>query len=167
MGKFKCCASEAEHKTARKGPTAVPLVSPAGPLRSARDSDLALGCVQQQFWLARTQSQIIPQMDECIQLCGGTMPSTHDTAGREARIHLVSSTPPPRPHEKRLTLGEYTADIVISKREENCCYYVIQRVGSAEILEMQRFSNSDDAEAFAQIALRRWNQEKLLRRTAI
>jgi hypothetical protein len=78
-------------------------------------------------------------------------------------IHLV---PAPRPNERRLSLCEYTADIVISKREENCCYYVLQRVGSAEILDMQRFDTPEEAEAAAKRALERWNREDVLRQSA-
>ena len=94
------------------------------------------------------------------------MTTKYNAVGREKGIHLVSSTPTPRPNERRLTLGDYTADIVISKREENCCYYVVQRVGSAEIIEMQRFDTPQDAEAAAQAALERWNDRNLLQRTA-
>lgn len=65
--------------------------------------------------------------------------------------------------DKRLRLGEYTADVIISKREEHCCYYVIQRAGSAEIIEMQRFDDADEAEAAANAALKRWNEEDELR----
>jgi hypothetical protein len=95
------------------------------------------------------------------------MPKTYNTDGREMGIHLVSSTPAPPPDERRLSLGEYTADIVISKREEDCCYYVIQRVGSAEILEMQRFNTSEEAEAAAKDALERWNRDDLERKIAV
>ena len=94
------------------------------------------------------------------------MSAKYNSDGRETGIHLVSSTPAPSPKEHRLSLGDYTADIVISQREENCCYYVIQRLGSAEIIEMQRFDTPEEAEAAAQAALTRWDQEDLLRRTA-
>jgi hypothetical protein len=95
------------------------------------------------------------------------MPKTYDTDGREMGIHLVSSTPAPRPDERRLSLGDYTADIVISKREEDCCYYVIQRVGSAEIIEMQRFNTPEEAETAAKGALERWNRNDLERKMAV
>jgi hypothetical protein len=91
------------------------------------------------------------------------MSAQYNTDGRETGIHLV---PAPRPNERRLSLGEYTADIVTSKREENCCYYVLQRVGSAEILDMQRFNTPDEAEAAAKRALERWNHEDLHRQAA-
>jgi hypothetical protein len=71
----------------------------------------------------------------------------------------VSWTSAARPDECHLKLGDYTADIVISNREEHCCYYVIQRTGSAEILELQRYENRNDAEAAAHAALKRWNRE--------
>jgi hypothetical protein len=94
------------------------------------------------------------------------MSAQHNTDGQEKGIHLVSSAPAPRPNERRLALGEYTADIVISKREENCCYYVLQRVGSAEILDMQRFNTPEEAEAAAKRALEGWNRGDLRRPAA-
>ena len=81
-------------------------------------------------------------------------------------IHLVSTTPAERPDERRIKLGRYTADIVVSKREENLCYYVLQRVGSAEIIDMQRFDSPENAEAAAYAALKRWNGDDLLRQLA-
>jgi IS30 family transposase len=78
----------------------------------------------------------------------------------------VSSTPAPHSDERHLTLGDYTADIVISKREEHCFYSVIKRAGSAEIIEMQRFKNPSNAEVAAKDALKRWNQESDSRRVA-
>jgi hypothetical protein len=95
-----------------------------------------------------------------------TMPTKYNSADETLGIHLVSSTPAPRPEECRLTLGRYTADIVVSKREENCCYYVLQRVGSAEIIDMQRFDSAENAEAAAYAALKRWNGQDLLRHLA-
>ena len=94
------------------------------------------------------------------------MPTKYNTDGRETGIHLVSSSPAPRRNERRLSLGQYTADIVCSKREENCCYYVIQRLGSAEILDMQRFATPEEAEAGAKMALSRWSKEDFLRHSA-
>lgn len=94
------------------------------------------------------------------------MSAQNNTDGQETGIHLVSSAPAPRPNERRLTLGVYLADIVISKREENCCYYVLQRVGSAEILDMQRFNTPEEAEAGAKRALEQWNREDLHRQSA-
>jgi hypothetical protein len=68
--------------------------------------------------------------------------------------------PAPGADERRLRLGDYIADIVISTREEHCCYYVIQRAGSAEIIEVQRFENADEAKAAANSALKRWHEEE-------
>jgi len=82
-------------------------------------------------------------------------------------IHLVSTPPTERPDQRRLKLGNYTADIIVSKREKNLCYYVIQRVGSAEIIDMQRFDTPENAEAAAYAKLKRWNGEDLLRQLAI
>ena len=74
--------------------------------------------------------------------------------------------PAPRPNERRLSLGNYTADIVVSKREESCCYYVVQRIGFPEIIDMQRSDTVERAEVAAKAALERWNSEGLFSRTA-
>lgn len=95
------------------------------------------------------------------------MPTKYNIAEDKTGIHLVSTSPTDTRDERRLTLGNYTADIVVSKREENLCYYVIQQVGSAEIIEMQPFANPADAEGAAERALERWNGQDLRRRTAI
>jgi hypothetical protein len=94
------------------------------------------------------------------------MPMEYDHAQKERGIHLVSTTPATRPEERRLTLGDYTADIVVSKREEKCCYFVLQRVGCAEILDMQRFDTAENAEAAGFAALKCWNGEDLVRQIA-
>ena len=62
--------------------------------------------------------------------------------------------------------SRYTADVVVSKREENCCYYVLQSLGSAEIIDMQRYHTPEDAEAAAYAALKSWNGEELVRQLA-
>jgi len=94
------------------------------------------------------------------------MPAKYNTGEQQSRIHLVTSTSAPHRDERRLRLGRYTADIVTSKREQNCCYYVIQRVGSADIVDMQRFNTPEDAEAAAFSALKCWNGEDLVRQLA-
>ena len=94
------------------------------------------------------------------------MPADYKSDWLQTGIHLVSSNSSPRQNERRLTAGQYTADIVVSKREDHCCYYIIQRIGSAEIMEMQRFDTPENAEAGAKAALARWNRQDLLRRAA-
>lgn len=91
------------------------------------------------------------------------MPAKENTDEQKSGIHIVRTATAPRPEKHRLTLGNYFADIVVSQRETNCCYYVLQRIGSAEILDMQRFDTPDAAEAAAYSALKRWNGEDLLR----
>src|SRR5438270_4859684 len=91
------------------------------------------------------------------------MPTENKRVNEKSGLQLVSSTRTPRPDERRLSLGGYTADIVVSNREENCCYYVLQRMESAEIIDMQRFETAGDAEAAAYAALTRWNGEELIR----
>lgn len=88
------------------------------------------------------------------------------TKDEHAGIHLVNTGRTSRSDKRRLRLGEYAADIVISKREANCCYYVLQRVGCPEILDLHRFNTAEDAEKAAHVALKRWNGEDLVRRLA-
>ena len=66
------------------------------------------------------------------------MPKKYNPETGKTALHLVGSISPSL-QERRLTLGNHFADIVVSKREKNLCYFVLQRFGSAEILEMQRF----------------------------
>jgi len=84
------------------------------------------------------------------------MPKKYNPETGKTALHLVGSISPSL-QERRLTLGNHFADIVVSKREKNLCYFVLQRFGSAEILEMQRFENPEDAETAARDALRQWN----------
>ena len=60
-------------------------------------------------------------------------------------IHIVSVTP----RNTRLTLGNYIADILIDRKSAPCCYYIIQRVGSAEIFDLERFDSFAKAEEAA------------------
>ena len=74
-------------------------------------------------------------------------------------IHLVdSSSASSHSEDTRLTVGPYQADIISSKTDDRCCYYVLQRAGSAEIIEMERFDTPHAARAAATSALERWNQ---------
>ena len=71
--------------------------------------------------------------------------------------HLVS-VPRQSSGNTRLTLGQYLADVVVSnKKDEKCCHYVIQRLGSAEILELGKSDDFAAAKAEAERALERWH----------
>ena len=60
----------------------------------------------------------------------------------------------------RLTLGEFIADVLISKdTKDNCCYFVIQRIGSAEVVELARFDSFEKAEEAANQSLERLLRE--------
>jgi hypothetical protein len=56
----------------------------------------------------------------------------------------------------RLTLGDYIADVLISRTDELCYHYVVQRIGSAEIIDMQKFGSFAEAERAAKEALQSW-----------
>jgi hypothetical protein len=84
----------------------------------------------------------------------------------EMGIHLVSSAPESSGNKRRLRLGDYFADIVSSKRDELRHYYVVQRDGSAGILEMELSDSFDSTEIEAERALQRWSRQDLLRQKA-
>ncbi|HWC19639.1 MAG TPA: hypothetical protein VG498_21680 [Terriglobales bacterium] len=93
------------------------------------------------------------------------MPNKDKSEVQGTRIHLVDSSARSQREDTHLQAGAYTADIVVSKTGD-CCYYVLQRVGSAEIIDMDRFDTPDDARTAAKHALERWNQQDYLRRVA-
>jgi hypothetical protein len=70
-------------------------------------------------------------------------------------IHLVPA--PARHTNTRVTLGNYIADVLISKTGDACCYYTVQRLGSAEVIEVARFESFSEAEQAAKDALQRWH----------
>jgi IS30 family transposase len=113
-------------------------------------------------WIKTPKLSILPVISDLLNRhhgCG----SVKLKVGWQTFRRKVVSLPRAPLTDKRLRLGDYTADVVISKREEHCCYFVIQRAGSAEMIEMQRFDDPDEAEAAANAALRRWNEEDELR----
>lgn len=92
--------------------------------------------------------------------------STESNKLLEIGIHLVSSAPESSGNKRRLRLGDYFADIVSSKRDELRHYYVVQRDGSAEVLEMELFDSFNSTEIEAERALQRWSRQDLLRQKA-
>ena len=79
------------------------------------------------------------------------MVANHNPEG----IHVV---PAPAKHANtRLTLGNFIADVLISKTGEVSYCYIVQRVGSAEIIEMARFESFGEAETAAKESLQRWH----------
>ena len=78
--------------------------------------------------------------------------------GTQRGIHLVQGTGKARAHgNTRLTLGNFIADVLISKTDTISCYYALQRVGSAEVVELGRFETFEEAKSAAQEALERWH----------
>jgi hypothetical protein len=68
-------------------------------------------------------------------------------------IHLVATAKAPRHPNTRLTLGDYIADVLISRTDDVCYHYIVQRIGSAEIIDMQKFGSFAEAEQAAKEAL--------------
>jgi len=82
------------------------------------------------------------------------MPSNYNRV-RGQGIHLVAAQR--RSQGKTLlTLGNYVAEIIVSNKDENC-HYIVQRIGSAEIIELAKFDDFASAEAEAKLALDRWH----------
>jgi hypothetical protein len=78
--------------------------------------------------------------------------------GTKKGIHLVTGTAKAQNHPNtRLTLGEYIADVLISKNTALSFHYIVQRIGSAEIIDMQAFNSFDEAERAAKESLQEWH----------
>jgi hypothetical protein len=76
---------------------------------------------------------------------------------RRQGIHLVPGARRSR-SKIHLTLGNYIADIIASKKKDGrSCHYVVQRIGSAEIIELAKFDDFASAESEARNALDRWH----------
>ena len=69
-----------------------------------------------------------------------------------SKIHLVTPDEPkatdPQHPNTRLSLGEYFADI-INNREQDCAYWIIQKIGSSDIVDWGRASDFRAAKAAA------------------
>lgn len=83
-------------------------------------------------------------------------------------IHLVSGQAPREglesPSNTRLTLGDYIADIVFDTRHQGQIYHwIIQRVGSAEVLQWGQEHSFEQAEREARICLENFLRRDRLR----
>ena len=73
-------------------------------------------------------------------------------------IHLVSGQAPKRslevPSNTRLTLGDYIADILLDTRHDSKIYHwIMQKQGSAEILQWGQEYSFEEAQREAQACL--------------
>jgi len=70
----------------------------------------------------------------------------------------------PKPSNTRLTVGNYLADILIDPRSDATVYHwIIQRMGSAEIIAWSQESSFEAAEQAAREYLRNLTQDAALR----
>jgi hypothetical protein len=83
------------------------------------------------------------------------MPGNYNSSRRKG-LHLVAA-PRRSPTQIRLTSGNFIADVLSSKGEENSFHYIVQRAGSAEILELAKYDDFEQAKAAAERALDRWH----------
>ena len=75
-------------------------------------------------------------------------------------LHLIARARSEDHPNTRLTLGDYIADVLIGKDNHPCCHYILQRVGSAEIIDMQQFDTFAEAEQAAKQALQDWHHRQ-------
>ena len=69
-----------------------------------------------------------------------------------------------KPPNTRLTIGNYIADILVDPRSYATVYHwIIQRIGSAEIIAWSQESSFEDAEQVARERLRNLTQNAALR----
>jgi hypothetical protein len=69
-----------------------------------------------------------------------------------------------KPPNTRLTMGNYIADILVDPRSYATVYHwIIQRIGSAEIIAWSQASSFEDAEQAAMEYLRNLTQNAALR----
>jgi len=92
----------------------------------------------------------VSNIDQC------SVQAVFDNRNHSAMRYAVP-TPPAKHANTRLTLGNFLADVLISKTGEVSCHYVVQRVGSAEIIETARFHTFSEAELAAKDALQHWH----------
>jgi len=86
--------------------------------------------------------------------------------GRERRLRLVAAAArkPGNPSNTRLTIGRYIADILLDNRQPAAvCHWIVQKIGSAEILQWGQESTFAEAEQAARtylISLAQRDQKK-------
>ena len=85
------------------------------------------------------------------------MPAKYNR-NRRTGIRLVSSSPAARPNKIHLTQGDYVADVVVGQGDHPTYYYVLQRNGSADVLELERYDTLEHAREAAERALERWSE---------
>jgi hypothetical protein len=75
-------------------------------------------------------------------------------------LHLVGAKQAPEPGNTRLVLGDYIADVLLDTRfDAEICHWIVQRVGSPEIVAWGQERTFDDAKSAAQSCLETLNAE--------
>jgi hypothetical protein len=66
----------------------------------------------------------------------------------------------PEPGNTRLELGDYIADVLLDNRfETQICHWIVQRVGSPEVIAWGQEHTFDQAKAAAQSSLENLNRQ--------
>jgi hypothetical protein len=65
-------------------------------------------------------------------------------------VVAAAAKKPKVPSNTRLTVGNYIADILVDSRQPSMlCHWIVQRIGSAEILQWGQESTFDEAQKAA------------------
>ncbi|HET9183945.1 MAG TPA: hypothetical protein VFP59_17585 [Candidatus Angelobacter sp.] len=76
-------------------------------------------------------------------------------------MHLVSAKQAQEPSNTRLTLGEYIADVLLDTRfNARVCHWIVQKVGSPQIVVWGQEYTFDAAIAAAQSCLENLNRQQ-------
>ena len=82
-------------------------------------------------------------------------------AGVKKGIHLVAAKQAPEPGNTRLQLGDYVADVLLDSRFDTpICHWIVQRVGSPEIVAWGQERSFEEAKSAAESHLKNLNAQQ-------
>jgi hypothetical protein len=88
-------------------------------------------------------------------------PSPGQAPDVKRELHLVAAKQVPEPSNTRLELGEHIADIFLDTRNDaKVCHWIIQKLGSPEIVFWGQEYTFDQAKSAAQSYLEELNRRK-------
>ena len=77
-------------------------------------------------------------------------------------LHLVGAKQAPQPGNTRLEVGDYIADVLLDTRFDNqICHWIVQRIGSPEIIAWGQERTFEEAKSAAQSCLRTLNAQHM------
>jgi hypothetical protein len=76
-------------------------------------------------------------------------------------LHLVGANQTAEPGNTRLELGDYIADVLVDRRfDAQICHWIVQKVGSPEIIAWGQERTFDEAKSAAQSCLQSLNAQQ-------